>query len=243
MKKIVKFIVLTAVMFAMSGTSFAKFGIALTGGYYGGTDNFDKLHSAIDVSLLDNGSSVKNSNSSIDFGVLVSYELVKVKIGKGYFGIQSGYISYGSSEININLSYTINQLNYEKINLKIEANAYAVPFTVYYKYSLSDKWKIYGGAGVSYVSVKYYETSSNEVRSGGSYSLKTYSGSELHTKIAGDIAAGAEWAITKRFSLLADVSYLFGAKIQAKDITFDGEKAYKDLSGISAGISAKLYLF
>jgi opacity protein-like surface antigen len=240
MKKICKLAAVLALVVFVSGSSFARFGIELTGGYFDGSDNFDKVRDSVDWGVY----SEKNDEANAKFGILFSYELDKIQLGKGILGIKSGYVNYGVSSIDYTISETWGVNSYQTVNVGIDADSYAIPINVYYKYSLNDKFKFYGGLGISVVSTKYKYEAEDFYYDGLDYEYVRATNSKSFSKIAPNFALGAEYAFASRFSVTLDLNYLAGAKTEHEDFKFpDGEKLYRDLSGISVNLSAKVYLF
>jgi opacity protein-like surface antigen len=240
MKKICKLAAALALVVLVSGVSFARFGIELTGGYFDGSDNYDKIRTTSQWGIY----SETTDETNAKFGILFSYELDKVQLGKGILGIKSGYVNYGVSSIDYSIVNTWGAASQQIVKQTIDANSYAIPINVYYKYSLNDKFKFYGGFGISVISTNHeidYDTSYYD---GVDYAKEKGIRSNKSSKTAPNFVLGAEYVFASRFSLTLDLNYLAGAKVEQNDLEFpDGTKIYRDLSGISVNLSAKVYLF
>ena len=130
------------------------------------------------------------------------------------------------------------------VNEKIDADSYVIPINVYYKYGLNDKFKFYGGLGISVVYTNYKIEHKSFEMYYSDYESSSGKKDNSFSKIAPNFVLGAEYAFSSRFSLTLDLNYLAGAKAENKDLNFrDGENLYRDLSGINVNLSAKVYLF
>jgi opacity protein-like surface antigen len=237
MKSLKLFAAFALVVF-LANISFAKLGIELTGGYFESPNSFEKNRKNAFSDYIA-APSFTTTNSWMKFGVLLSYEFDKFQSKNVVIGIKSGYINYGKDTLEMKKNKAQDSpLYFYREELSYDLDSYAIPINFYYKYSLNSKLKFYVGHGINVI---FSELSGEgefiSIDGGNAYKDKD-TGTKSYTYVAATFSTGAEYFLMESLSILFDVSYLVRGKTGYVEDTF-----YRDLSGISASLSLKAYLF
>lgn len=195
MKKVLLALLAAAVL---QPGAFAYFGVGLKAGAGSSTDTDLKNHMDYAKDSAVSSYSGELTTNNLVYGAEMFFETA----GEKRFGLSLGINGMGKNEMDVTV---------DGDNEKLEADALTVPVTLYWKYQPANRnWALKLGAGADYMRAK---TTTKD-----SVATVDYT----QSKIVPHVDAGAEWFISKSFSLGFDLAYLFGAKFDELKGSYNG---------------------
>ena len=209
----------------------ADFGVSVEGGgVLTGSNNLDK----IEIPKPNGGSFslTRDESTGSPGGWLIAlFYDVPDAFGLGEkhsVGAKLGYSAYENTSIYTDL-YAGSPLTLALL-YDVKSEIYSIPFTIYYKYDLSGKWKVWAGTGLSFITNKWIINTVNLSRTNS------------ETKVVPHLATGIEWQFSQLFGLELNLGYQFDAKFKS-GLYFDGKEIYNDVSGLLLNLAFKIHIF